>query len=233
MELGDVDLEERDGIEAKTVVLRQLRSAFKIIRKYDPARITTIGGDCAVSLAPFAHLVERYGDELAIVWIDSHPDIDTGETDYPGYHAMVVAALTGHGDHEVLDSLPATTAADRVALAGVHDWTDPTFPAVAEQWGLAAFGPEVLRSTSAPLLAWLKGTGATKLAIHFDVDTIDAAEVQFGLGADLGGLSRAEASRVVTDLDGAAEVVALTISEYVPRQVMQLQQLLAGFPLLS
>jgi arginase len=49
--------------------------------------------------------------------------------------------------------------------------------------------PGRLRSTSAPLLDWLDDTGATKVAIHFDVDTIDAEEIQLGLGADLGGLT--------------------------------------------
>jgi hypothetical protein len=34
---------------------------------------------------------------------------------------------------------------------------------------------------------------------------------------------------VVADIDGVVEVVALTIAEYVPRQVMHLQQILAGF----
>jgi arginase len=66
------------------------------------------------------------------------------------------------------------------------------------------------------------------VAIHFDVDTIDAEETQLGLGADLGGLT-AEARRVVADIDGAAEVVALTIAEFIPRQVIHLQQLLAGW----
>jgi len=76
-------------------------------------------------------------------------------------------------------------------------------------------------------------TGATKVAIHFDVDTVDADEIQLGLGADLGGLPIAEARRVVADIDGAAEVVGLTIAEFIPRQVMHLQQILAGFPLLG
>jgi hypothetical protein len=83
------------------------------------------------------------------------------------------------------------------------------------------------------LLDWLGDTGATKVAIHFDVDTIDADEIQLGLGADLGGLTTTEARRVVADLDGAAEVVALTIAEFIPRQVMHLQQILTGFPLLG
>ncbi|HEX3196717.1 MAG TPA: hypothetical protein VHR39_04095 [Propionibacteriaceae bacterium] len=34
-----------------------------------------------------------------------------------------------------------------------------------------------------------------------------------GLGADLGGLTTAKARRVVADIDGAAEVVALTMAE--------------------
>jgi arginase len=233
VEMGDVGLEERDGIEAKTVVLQQSRVALDLIQDHNPARITTLGGECSVSMAPFSHLINKYGEDMAILWIDSHPDMGTGETAYPGYHAMVVSALTGHGDPELLDLLPATIAADQVALVGMHDWTDPTLPAIADEWGLTVFDPDVLRSDSAPLVDWLDRIGATKVAIHFDVDTIDANEVQLGLGADTGGLTSAEARRVVADIDGVVEVVALTIAEYVPRQVMHLQQILAGFPLLG
>ena len=233
VEMGDTGLEERDGIEAKTVVLHQLRAALDILRDRNPARITTLGGECSVSMAPFSYLIKKYGGDLAILWIDSHPDMGTGKTAYPGYHAMVVSALTGHGDPELLDLLPATIAADRVALVGMHDWTDPTLPAIADEWGLTVFNPDALRSDSAPLIDWLHRTGVTKVAIHFDVDTIDANEIQLGLGADLGGLTSAEARRVVADIDGVVEVVALTIAEYVPRQVMHLQQILAGFPLLG
>lgn len=145
---------------------------------------------------------------------------------------MVVSALTGHGDPELLNALPATTTADRVALVGMHDWTNPIFPAVAEEWGLTVFSPETLRTTSASLIEWLNATGAHKVAVHFDVDTIDADEIQLGLGYDRGGLTSAQARRVVADIESVADVVAITIAEYTPRQVMRLQQLLADFPLL-
>jgi arginase len=78
--------------------------------------------------------------------------------------------------------------------------------------------PDTLRTTSAPVLDWLGATGATKIAIHFDVDTIDADEIQLGLGADRGGLTSAQARRVIDDLSGAADVVALTIAEFIPRR---------------
>jgi len=80
------------------------------------------------------------------------------------------------------------------------------------------------------VLDWLGATGATKIAIHFDVDTIDADEIQLGLGADRGGLTSAQARRVIDDLSGAADVVALTIAEFIPRQVMHVRKLLADFP---
>ena len=98
VETGDAGLEEVDGIEAKRVVVDQLGRALKIIRQHNPARIVTLGGECSVSVAPFSELPARYGDDLAILWIDTHPDIGTPASEYPGYHAMAVAALTGHGD---------------------------------------------------------------------------------------------------------------------------------------
>ena len=55
--MSNEGLEERDGIEAKTVILDQLAQALKVIAQHDPARITTLGGECSVSVAPFAALL--------------------------------------------------------------------------------------------------------------------------------------------------------------------------------
>lgn len=229
-ERAKAGLEMRDGIEAKDAVLAQLRAALDLIARHAPRRITTLGGDCSVSVAPFAWLAHTYGDDLAVIWIDSHPDVDTGDTRYAGYHAMAVSMLTGHGDRELHSMLPDTVPAARLALAGVHSWTDDAFPHVA-QWGLPLFSPAALRRDSACLLDWLASTGATRVAIHFDVDTIDAAEMRLGLGEDFGGLTGSQARRVVRDLAAEAEVVGFTIAEFIPRDVLRVQQLVAGFPL--
>ncbi|MER5194090.1 arginase family protein [Streptomyces sp. NPDC002755] len=230
--MSDDGLEERDGVEAKAVVLKQLASALDVIRAHDPARITTLGGECAVSVAPFAELARRYGDDLAVIWIDSHPDIGTPDSAYKGHHAMAVTALTGHGDPDVQRLLPATVAADRLALVGLHEWTDDDFPNIAA-WGIPSYSPDQLRSSTGPLLDWLRATGCTRVAIHFDVDTIDSNEIGLGLGFVPGGLTSSEVRRIVADIDEAADVVGLTIAEFIPRQVMHLQQILNGFPLLQ
>lgn len=230
--MDDAGLGIVDGVEAKSVVLAELSYALEQIAEHDPDRILTLGGDCAVSVAPFAHLAARYGDDLAIVWIDSHPDVDTGETEYAGYHAMAVSALVGQGDQDVLDRLPATVDPRRVALTGLHAWTDDAYANV-DAWGLASFSPDDLRVSSKPLLDWLASTGCSRVAVHFDVDTIDSNEIVYGLGAEPDGLTSAQVRRIVADLDNHADVVGLTIAEYIPRQVIHLQQLLSGFPLLA
>lgn len=224
-------LAEQDGVEAKAAILTQLADALSLIAAHDCDRIITLGGECSVSVAPFAALADRY-DDLAIVWIDSHPDVGTGDSQYPGYHAMAVSALTGHGDPDVLALLPATVTPDRVALVGLHSWTDDDYPHVAA-WALRAFSPDQLRHDSRPLLDWLRGTGCSRVAVHFDVDTIDSVEIVLGLGPEPGGLTSAQLRRVVADLDQASDIVALTIAEFIPRQVMHLQQILHGFPLLD
>jgi arginase len=193
--------------------------------KLNPARIATLGGECSVSVAPFSALADRYGNDLAIIWIDG-----TGDSEYPGYHAMAVSALTGHGDLDVQAVLPATVSPHRVALVGLHSWTADDYAHVAE-WGLQFFSPDELRESSTALMAWLARTGCTRVAIHFDVDTIDSNEIVLGLGPEPNGLASAQVRRIVTDIDQATDVVGFTIAEFIPRQVTHLQQIVKGVPL--
>ncbi|MFE5797026.1 arginase family protein [Streptomyces sp. NPDC056503] len=230
--LDDPGEDVRDGIESKTVLTRQLNNALKIITEQEPARITTLGGTCTVSVAPFTSLAARYPDDLAVVWIDSHPDIDTGDTSYNGYHAMAVSMITGHGDPEMSKLLPATVPADRVALVGLHEWVEDAYAHVGE-WGITAFGPEDLRASSRPLLDWLAATGCSRVVIHLDVDTVDANEGPLGLGKVPGGLTGAQVKRIAHDINGAFDIVGTTVAEFFPRDVVHVQQVLNGFPLIS
>jgi arginase len=230
--MSDDGLEERDGVEAKAVILEQLAGALEVIRRHDPARIVTIGGECSVSVAPFSELARRYGDDLAIVWIDAHPHVGTPQSEYPGYHAMAVATLTGHGDPDVQELLPTTVFPDRVALVGLHSWADDDFPNIAE-WGIQSFGPDELRDSTRALLDWIAATGCSRVVIHFDVDVVDSNEIVLGLGIEPDGLTSAEVWRIVADVDGAVDVVGFTIAKFIPRQAMHLRQILDGFPLVS
>ena len=113
----------------------------------------------------------KYGDALAVLWIDFHPDMGTGVT-----------------------TTPTTTP-----------WSCP------------------------PLLEWLDAIGATKRRDPLRRRHHRRPRIQLGFGADLGGLSSAEARRLIADINTSTDVVGLTIAEYNSRQVIHLQRLLAGF----
>lgn len=101
-------LASQDGVYARDVLTRQLRLALDTLALHQPSRIVTLGGECSVSVAPFSYLADRYRDDLAVVWVDAHPDVGTPASEYDGYHAMAVSHLIGRGDPEFQRLLPAT-----------------------------------------------------------------------------------------------------------------------------
>ena len=59
-----------------------------------------LGGDCLVDLAPFAYLNERYAGDLAVLWVDAHPDVLT-PADFANAHAMVLGNLLGYSKEQI------------------------------------------------------------------------------------------------------------------------------------
>jgi arginase len=90
----------------------------------------------------------------------------------------------------------------------------------------------VLKENAANCRRPVKASGYSRVAIHFDVDVVDSNEIIFGLGAEPDGLTSDEVRRLVADVSAVADVVGLTIAEFIPRQVIRLQQVLRNFPLI-
>jgi arginase len=81
--MGDEGQEQVDGVEAKEVLIEQLARALESSSSTLRPGFAMLGGECAVSVAPFSALAHRYGDGLAVLWIDSHPDNGTPARQYP------------------------------------------------------------------------------------------------------------------------------------------------------
>lgn len=57
-------------------------------------KIITIGGDSSISIATVASSAKKFGDDLSIIWIDAHADINTRKSSlYGNPHEMPVASL--------------------------------------------------------------------------------------------------------------------------------------------
>ena len=70
------------------------------------------------------HLAAKYPDDIAIVWIDAHPDINLPYDEYKGYHAMALTACLGMGDEEILQLLPGKFKVSNTLIVGLRSWDE-------------------------------------------------------------------------------------------------------------
>lgn len=238
-----IPLAEVDGIRGKAQILRQLNDAAGLIEKHNPEAIVVLGGDCLVSLAPFAHLLNQYGNKLGVLWIDSHPDVQTA-AQYPNAHAHVLGALLGTGDNDLVDHVTNTLSPEKVMIAGIHDPLAYESEYLA-QHHIATASPEAVRNGAQEVLEWIDRETIEYLAIHIDLDVLDPAFfrsvlfAQPGRGAhDFGDvaegkLSIEEVLMLVNLATSKAEAVGLTLAEHMPWDMLNLKNMLNGLPLLK
>lgn len=231
------------GIVARSALLRQLDAAEQILKRETPDKVVVLGGDCLVDLAPFAYLNERYGGDLAVLWVDAHPDIMTpNQTAHA--HAMVLGNLMGEGDPDFTKRVARPIKPERVMYAGLYDMS-PAERATIERLGLNIATPSELIESSKPVLDWLRSTGARHVAIHFDLDVIDPAELRslyFSrpdaapgafAGIPQGRMTIPQVVRVLNDVAEQAAVVGLGITEHLPWDALAIRDMLRALPLIG
>lgn len=239
----EVPLKLENGIVGRAALLRQLDAARAIIERHQPERIAVLGGDCLVDLAPFAYLNQRYQGELAVLWIDAHPDVLTPD-DFEHAHAMVLGNLLGQGDADFTAAVPVPLRPKQVMYAGLQQTTGVETQFI-ERLGLRAMGAAAMAEGSAPVLEWLRETGARRVAIHLDLDVLDPALFRSVLfarpdapagafdGIAQGKAGMAHVLRLIHDVAQVADVVGLGIAEHLPWDALALRDMLAQLPLLG
>ena len=96
---------------------------FKLHNKYlqNSNNIITIGGDHSISLATCASSADIYKDDLKIIWIDAHADINTRDSSLTkNMHGMPVASLLGLDN---IFKLP-TINPEQIIYIGLRDLDD-------------------------------------------------------------------------------------------------------------
>jgi arginase len=218
------------GIYARDVLLKQLRAALEILAARDPGRVLTLGGDCSVSIAPFSHLARRNDGDLAVLWLDAHPDLTTPGDEYTGFHAMALATLLGVGDAEFTRALPAHLDPAQVLLVGLRAGEANALERQVEL-GIAGLAPADVAGDSAAVLGWLRSTGASRVAIHLDLDVVDSRELASAAALESAGLSLTRLIRLLGDISDATTVVGFTVADHLPRTEILLRDLLGRLPL--
>lgn len=231
-----IELEDRqvtDGVLDRDIIVRQTRTALDMLRVSNPDKIVTLGGECSVSVVPFTYLAEKYDNDVAVIWIDAHPDITLPGDVYPGYHAMAVTACMGCGDKRILEELPAKISPSKILLVGLRNWERDEIKERQQQYGIKHLSPQDVAQNSDAIKSWLKACGASKVVIHFDMDVLDPAEIVAAVGTDPDGMKMEEVIRVINDIAAEKELVGLTIAEPMPRTAIRIKNMLNQLPLLK
>jgi arginase len=168
-----------------------------------------IGGDCGVELAAVEHATAS-GD-VAVVWFDAHPDLNTAESSTTGaFTGMVLRALLGDGP------LGSATPLDpaKVVLAGARMIDDGEHEFLAESH-IASVDVSDLDTPDA-LVSALRATGATSVYLHIDVDILDPAEFS-GKGDPVPfGITPAQLVSLIKAIRTEFTLVGAGITEFAP-----------------
>ena len=222
-----------DGVLDRDIIIKQSKVALDILNMEQPYKIVTLGGECSVSVVPFTYLANKYKDDVAMIWIDAHPDITLPGDVYPAYHAMAVTACMGLGDNKIISELPAKISPSKILFVGIRDWERDEIKTRQQQYGIKHLTPEDVRANDNAIHEWLKSCGASKVVIHFDMDVLDPTEIIAAVGVVPNGMKIAEVVKVINDISKEKEIVGLTIAEAMPRTAIRIKNMLEQLPLLK
>jgi arginase len=169
----------------------------------------TVGGDCAVSAAAVAHAArvsgERHGGDMALIWFDAHPDLNSPETSPSGAFAGMVL-------HSIVDS--GVVPANRTFLAGARSW-DAGEEAYAAEAGVRSFDVDALATPDA-LVDAVIASGATSVYLHVDLDVVDPADLRGLLDPEPFGLPALTLVATIKAIAARLPVAGATIAAYAP-----------------
>ena len=233
VEIGKGERKVTDGVLDLEVIVAQSKVALAMLNQANPDKIVTLGGECSVSVVPFTYLMDKYKDDVAMIWIDAHPDITLPGDVYPAYHAMAVMACMGIGNSQIISVLPTKIDPSKILLVGLRDWERDEIKKRQKQYGIRHLTPDDVRENSHAIKNWLRSCGASKVVIHFDMDVLDPAEIIAAVGVVPNGMKIAEVVRVINDIAQEKVIVGLTIAEPMPRTAILLKEMLAQLPMLK
>lgn len=221
-----------DGIHRKSIILQQTKSALEILENNNPEKIVTLGGECSVSVVPFTYLAKKYPNDLAVVWLDAHPDINIPGDNYTGFHSMAVTACIGMGDEEIINILPAKIDPSKILIAGLSSW-DKDAEERLPKTKISTLSPKEIKDNPNTITNWLSKTKVSKVAIHFDLDVLNSLELSAAVDRKSGEMKIKEIIQIIKDISLNYEIVGLTVSEFLPDIEIKLKAILSELPLMN
>jgi arginase len=184
-----------------------------------------LGGDHSLAMGSAAGvataLAER-GEQLGVIWLDAHGDINTPESSTSGnIHGMPVAHLVGWGDPRLstIAVPPPAVRPEHLVMVGLRD-LDPPERHHIHQLGIAAYtmreiDERGLKSVMADAIA-IAGRGTGGIHVSCDPDWIDPIDAP-GVGTPVrGGATFREAHLALEMVADSGGLISMDMVEINP-----------------
>ena len=205
-EAGDA---QGSRVQRLSAIVRMRDRIEEAVRASDEPAVV-VGGDCGVALGAVSAIA---GDDLAVVWIDAHPDLNTPESSPSGaFTGMVLRAIAGEG--EALVRLEPGIAPSRLVLVATRAW-DPEEEAFVAAHGITVLRADELSSPDA-LADAVAATGASRTHVHIDLDALDPADIAGVAQAVPFGARTADVVASVRRLRERLPMAGATLTEFSP-----------------
>lgn len=182
-----------------------------------------IGGDHSLALGSIAGSSKFFKDDLAIIWVDAHGDINTPETSPSGnIHGMPLASSMGVGD-KILTNLyfdGIKVKPENVFLLGCRDLDLGELELVKNKnlnlWTMEDIKNKGIQVVLKELIEALNKTKVNNVHLSFDIDALDPSYVP-GTGTPVkDGLAFSEGKIVIETILDTSLVKAIDFVEFNP-----------------
>ncbi|GLI02884.1 arginase family protein [Phytohabitans aurantiacus] len=205
----------RDGVAALDTLATNLHAIRATLARAHGSTVITVGGDCAVDLAPIEAALTRHGDRLAVVWFDAHGDLNTPASSPSGaFHGMVLRTLLGDGPSELAPT--RALRPEQVVLAGVRA-LDAGERAFIEAQSIRHV-PVAALADPGTVADEVAATGAGAVYVHIDLDVLDPGVFGSVGTPEAGGLALDQLVAAVRALAARFTLAGLCVAEYEPHR---------------
>ena len=181
-----------------------------------------LGGDCTITLGVVAGLL-RHQPDLGLIYFDGDADLTTPETTHSGiFDSMGVAHLIGQGDPDLAHIGPRfpLLEQDRIILFGFHPYEiEPEESRVLDASAMVTYPVTSMDDRPVELAAEARARleeRARAIAVHFDVDVMDSAEIPLADWPHYDAVSFGDAMRCLSVFVGSPKLAALVVTEINP-----------------
>ena len=214
----DVSREEigpvKDGILGYDDILKTVKRVNAELEVFAPEKIFTVGGGCDADTPCAAWLNKVYGGDMAVVYIDSHGDLNTPQSSGSHlYYGMSLRALAGDCEPEYLENLASAITPNQLITCAARN-LDPEELRYKAMHQVADFTVGELEENPGLVAEEIRRKGCHNVYIHIDLDALDPEEFWLTPLEEPGGLTRETLLKMLWQIREAANVVGFGLLEY-------------------